>query len=246
VTTLAVGLALAWPRAVLLADCDPGAHQAILAGYLGGQSPSGKGLLRVAEAHRDGRPLRDVIIDQTLPLTSESRPSRHFLPGFAKPGSASLFGGVWPDLIESFDRLDDAGMDVIVDAGRTAGQRLPAPLVEGAGLTCLVLRSNLRSIMSARVHSGAIREQTQLSGAETATGLVVIGEGEPYGKHEIAKALGLPVLATISTDPAAALHLSDGRPRPRKFELTPFAKSLHVTAGTLSAQLQRAAERIRS
>ena len=53
VTTLAVGLALTWPRPVLLADCDPGAHQAILAGYLGGRSTGGKGLLRVAEAHRD-------------------------------------------------------------------------------------------------------------------------------------------------------------------------------------------------
>ena len=31
VTTLGVGLALCWPRSVLLADCDPGAHQAVLA-----------------------------------------------------------------------------------------------------------------------------------------------------------------------------------------------------------------------
>ena len=38
VTTLAVGLALTWPRPVLLADCDPGAHQSILAGYLAGTS----------------------------------------------------------------------------------------------------------------------------------------------------------------------------------------------------------------
>ncbi len=68
VTTLAIGLALTWPRPVLLADCDPGAHQAVLAGYLHGQSSSGKGLLRVAEAHRDRRPLREVVIDQCLPL----------------------------------------------------------------------------------------------------------------------------------------------------------------------------------
>ena len=33
-----------------------------------GQSSSGKGLLRVAEAHRDRRPLREVVIDQCLPL----------------------------------------------------------------------------------------------------------------------------------------------------------------------------------
>jgi len=45
VTTLAVGLALTWPRPILLADCDPGAHQAILAGYLAGRSTSGKGLV---------------------------------------------------------------------------------------------------------------------------------------------------------------------------------------------------------
>ena len=38
VTTLAVGMALTWPRPILLADCDPGAHQAILAGYLAGRS----------------------------------------------------------------------------------------------------------------------------------------------------------------------------------------------------------------
>ncbi len=71
VTTLAVGLALAWPRSVVLADCDPGAHQAVLAGFLAGQSSDGKGLLRVAEAHRDRRPLTEVILDQTLPLVTD-------------------------------------------------------------------------------------------------------------------------------------------------------------------------------
>jgi hypothetical protein len=246
VTTLAVGLALAWPRSVLLADCDPGAHQSVLAGYLGGQSPNGKGLIRVAEAHRDGRPLRDVVIDQTLTLTSESGPSRLFLPGFAKPGSANLFGGVWRDLSEAFDRLDDAGIDVLVDAGRNTGQRLPTPLLEGAALTCLVLRSNLRSVMSARVHAGSLQEQAQLSGAESPLGLIVVGEGQPYGRDEIAKALGIPTVATVALDPAAALHLSDGAPRPRKFEVSSFAKSVQTTAGTLSAQLRRTVERIRS
>ena len=91
VTTLAVGLALVWPRSVLLADCDPGAHQAVLAGYLAGQSPNGKGLLRVAEAHRDGRPLREVVVDQAIPLTDDTTERRLFLPGFTKPGSANLF-----------------------------------------------------------------------------------------------------------------------------------------------------------
>ena len=38
VTTLGVGLALCWPRSVLLVDADTGANQAVLAGYLAGTS----------------------------------------------------------------------------------------------------------------------------------------------------------------------------------------------------------------
>jgi hypothetical protein len=246
VTTLAVGLSLAWPRPVLLADCDPGAHQSVLAGYLAGQSATGKGLLRVAEAHRDGRPLREVLVDQTIPLTAEPGTSRLFLPGFTKPGSAALFSGVWLDLAEGLERLGDAGMDVIIDAGRLGAQGLPAPLMEYAAVTCLVLRSNLRSVMSARIHAPQLREQSRSSGSDSAVGLIVVGEGEPYGKQEIAKALGLPVTASVANDPAAARHLSDGSPRPRKFDASPLSKSLHTTATSVYAQLERTVERIGS
>jgi len=246
VTTLAVGLALTWPRSVLLADCDPGAHQAVLAGYLAGQSANGKGLLRVAEAHRDGRSLREVVVDQAIPLTTETADSRLFLPGFTKPGSANLFGGIWPELTDAFDRLNDVGMDVIVDAGRLGPQGLPAPLLEASALTCLVLRSNLRSVMSARVHSSAVQEPGRMGPSGGSTGLVVVGEGEPYGKQEISKALRLPVVATVAHDPASAQHLSDGKARSRKFDSSPLARSLHTTATAFSAHLSRTAARIGS
>ena len=246
VTTLAVGLALTWPRAVLLVDADPGAHQAVLAGFLAGQSADGKGLLRVAEAHRDRRPLREVIIDQSVPLTGEGEHSRMFLPGFARPGSASLFGGVWPDLAEALDRLDDVGIDVIVDAGRLGTLGLPSALVEHAAVTGVVLRSTLRSVMSARVHLPVLREHPRLSAGDQAFGLVVVGENQPYGAREIAAALGMPVLGGIPDDPPSAAHLSDGRPRPRKFDSGPLARSLHTTAARLAARLQRSADLIRS
>ena len=59
VTTLAVGLALAWPRSVVLADCDPGAHQAVLAGFLAGQSSAARvcseSRRRTATADRSAR-----------------------------------------------------------------------------------------------------------------------------------------------------------------------------------------------
>lgn len=246
VTTTAIGLSLAWPRSVLLADCDPGAHQSVLAGYLAGQTANGKGLLRVAEAHRDGRPLLDVILDQTVPLTSDLRGKRTFLPGFAKPGSASLFGGVWLDLAETFARLDELGTDVIVDAGRVGPTGLPAALLEYSALTCLVLRSNLRSVMSARVHASSFQEPAMLSGTGNATGLILVGENEPYGRQEISRALKMPVVATIADDRLSAQHLSDGQPRHRKFDSAPLSKTLHTSAASLFTTLQRTAEKIRS
>lgn len=246
VTSLAVGLALAWPGSVLLADCDPGAHQAVLAGFLAGQSASGKGLLRVAEAHRDRRRLTEVIIDQAIPLAEDAEHSRTLLPGFSRPGSAGLFGAVWPDMVEAFERLDDVGIDVIVDAGRMGAQGLPQPLLDSAALVGLTLRSNLRSVMSARVHLPTLLDQGRFGTGDRSLGLVMIGSGEPYSSSEITKALGVPVLTTIANDPEPARHLSDGRPRPRKFDSSGLARSLHSAAATLSGHLQRSTEKIRS
>jgi hypothetical protein len=249
VTTLAVGLALTWPRPVLLADCDPGAHQAILAGYLAGQSSQGKGLLRVAEAHRDRRPLREVVIDQCLPLADEGGERRLFLPGFTKPGSAGHFGAVWEDLADAFDRLGDVDLDVIVDAGRIGPLGLPVPLVERSALTALVLGSSLRAVLSARVHLPVITEHHPSLSPSTRHqfGLVVVGEGQPYGRGEISKALGLPVVAEVAHgDPQVASHLSDGRARPRRFDSSNLIRSIRGTASSLARTLQRSTELVRS
>lgn len=247
VTTVAVGLALTWPRPVLLVDGDPGAHQAILAGYLAGQASNGKGLLRVAEAHRDRRPLREVVIDQSLALTENDGDRRLFLPGFTKAGSAAHFGGVWEDLADTFARLADVDFDVIVDAGRLGPYGLPAPLLERSALTALVLRTSLRAVLSARVHLPVLREDARSTTAAQANlSLVLVGEGQPYGRAEVASALKVPVVASLPDDPATAGHLSDGRPRHRKFDTAPLIRSLRSTAVTLSEELQRTTELVGS
>jgi len=246
VTTLGIGLALTWPRSVLLADCDPGAHQAVLAGYLAGTSAEGKGLLRVAEAHRDRRPLPEVVLDQSVPLTEDDgAESRLFLPGFSRPSSAALFAGVWPELTNAFATLDDHGFDVIVDAGRISHSGLPSALIERAELTALVLRSDLRSIVSARVHLLALREHPRLQASQRNLGLILVGAGQPYSAREIGKSLGTPVIAEIADDPATARHLSDGAPRARKFDSSKLTRSLHTAAAQLSGRFERSAELVR-
>jgi hypothetical protein len=246
VTTLGIGLALTWPRSVILADCDPGAHQAVLAGFLAGRSAGGKGLLRVAEAHRDRRPLREVIVDQCDVLAEDPGHRRLFLPGFTRPGSARHFGGVWGDLAEAFDRLSDTGYDVIIDAGRLDVQGLPAPLVERASLTCLVLRSSLRAVMSTRVHLPTVRDHPRLAESAGPLGLILVGESDPYSGTEVGKALGVPVVGVVAHDPHAAAHLSDGRPRPRRFDASPLIKSLHGISTILASHLERSADLVRS
>jgi hypothetical protein len=243
VTTLAVGLAITWPRPILLADCDPGAHQAILAGYLGGRSAGGKGLLRVAEAHRDRRPLREALLDQTLPLSAEEESRRLLLPGFTKPASAMHFGGVWEDLAEAFDRLGEVDMDVIIDSGRIGPSGPPAALLERSAVTAVVVTSTLRSIMSARVHLPTLRDDPRLTSADREhIGLIVVGENQPYRRGEIARALDIPVITSIAHDRQAAAHLSDGRPRHRRFDTSPLIRSIRDAASQLSSSLQRSAE----
>lgn len=246
VTTLAVGLALTWPRSVILADCDPGAHQSVLAGFLAGRSAAGKGLLRVAEAHRDRRPLLEVVLDQCEPLAEDQGHRRLFLPGFTKSGSASHFGGVWAELAETFDRLSDADYDVVVDAGRLGPLGLPVPLVDHAARTCLVMRSSLRSIVSARVHIADLRDHARLSEVDGALGLIMVGESHPYSRSEITKTLGVPALGVVADDPRAAAHLSDGRSRPRRFDRSALITSLHELAATLATQLERSDDLVRS
>jgi hypothetical protein len=243
VTTLAVGLALTWPRPILLADCDPGAHQSILAGYLAGRSANGKGLLRVAEAHRDRRPLREAVLDQTLPLSAEEESRRLFLPGFTRPGSAMHFGGVWEDLAEALDRLGDVDIDVIIDCGRLGPYGLPAALLERSALTAVIVRSTLRSIMSARAHRPTLHDHPRFTSTDRGhLGLIVVGEGQPYRRGEIAKALELPVITSIAHDSKAAAHLSDGRPRHRRFDSSPLMRSIRDASSQLSNTLQRSAD----
>jgi hypothetical protein len=243
VTTLAVGLALTWPRPILLADCDPGAHQAILAGYLAGRSANGKGLLRVAEAHRDRRPLREAVLDQTLPLSAVDESRRLFLPGFTRPGSAMHFGGVWEDLAEALDRLGDVEIDVIIDGGRLGPYGPPAALLERSALTAVVVTSTLRSIMSARVHLPTLHDHPRLTSTDRGhLGLIIVGEGQPYRRREIAKALEVPVITSITHDSKAAVHLSDGRPRPRRFDSSPLMRSIRDASSQLSNTLQRSAD----
>lgn len=236
---MALGLALTWPRSVILVDADPGAHQAILAGFLGGRVQTSKGLQRVAEAHRDRRPLREVVSDQTIDLSDDPSISRRLLPGFVRSANATLFGPVWPDLADTFARLDLTGIDVIVDAGRVGPAGLPQPLVDRADVCAVITRSTLRALAGARGHSAGVAEQGRLSGGGDNVGSIVVAEDQPYGRREIGKLLGVPVLTGVPDDPTSAAALIEGGRRSRRFDSAPLPKALPHVIADLQAVIHR-------
>lgn len=74
VTTSALALALTWPRSVLLVDCDPDPSQAVLAGWLGAAPAASRGLVELAQAHRQMLPVAPMLWQCTVPLTTGDGP----------------------------------------------------------------------------------------------------------------------------------------------------------------------------
>lgn len=227
-TSCALGLTLAWPRPAVLVDADRWPTQAVLAGYMGGADPDGRGLSTFALDVREGRG-REGVDAHCLALNESG--DKRLLPGFASPGAAALFEPVWPVLVGA---LNEGDVDVIVDAGRI-GPGLPASLLATADVVMVVTRSCLRSVAAQRLYLAGLLEQADSTHAHI--GLLVIGPGRPHATGEVAQVLGLPVWGEVAWDPERASVLSDGCAPDRRFASSPLIKSYARTAAELCRYL---------
>ncbi|MFW6204458.1 MAG: hypothetical protein ACOC96_05755 [Actinomycetota bacterium] len=230
VTTTALALTLVWPRPAVLVEADAAGSSSVGAGYLRGNLDPNRGLISFAVAHRAGELTTDTVREQALPLTDDD--TKLFVPGLA---SADQVGSLTPDLWDRLGgvlaALDRAGTDVLVDAGRLGAVGGPDPLLEQAQMVLLVLSSSLDAVVSARARVGQLRNlrADSVSGPD-GLGLLLVGEGRPYRAAEVAKAVGLPVVATVSHDEPNAQVLSHGAPRSRKFDVCPLVRSTRSAA----------------
>lgn len=256
VTTTAVGLALSWPRSVLLVDHDH--QQAVLTGYLQASQPamSGHGILHVLDAASRQTSLRNAVWDQTVPLP-EDRPDRRrlLLPGLPGPSSTVGFlNGLWGRLGQALADLGDAGVDVIVDAGRyQVREPWPRELLIRADRLLLMVPPTLAAATAAMPVANALREAANAEGASEAVQVLVRRPTGPnqsgrgplhlqqryYADREVAEALGVVVAGTVEADPAAASYLSEGEPRPAKWATGRYARSLNVLATRLAQSSYR-------
>lgn len=239
VTTTALGLALGWPRDVLLADCDRDPAQAVQAGYLRGMDHGGRGLMALAQIHREGAALAPEVWRQALPLTSGEDTLRRFLPGFSSSGASRLFEHVWGALGEAFEALDANGTDVVIDAGRVSTNGLPLGLLTVADAVLLTTRTSLRALAGVRIHLATLADQVRALPSPRDVGLVVVGPGRPYGPGEIAAQFGAPCWAEVGWDPRSAGVLSDGDPEPRRFRESSFLGRFRSEAKSLSDRVAR-------
>lgn len=256
VTTTAVGLTLSWPRSVLLVDYDH--QQAVLSGYLQASDPArtGHGILHVLDAAGRQTSLRNAVWDQSVPLPDD-RPElrRLLLPGLPGPSATSGFlNGLWTRLGPALADLADAGIDVLVDAGRyQVREPWPRDLLIRADRILLMCAPTLAAATAAMPVAAALREATSTEGAQEAlqvlirrpTGSGQLGRGplrlqqRYYDDREVGEALGMTVAGTVEADTAAASYISEGEPRPAKWSTSRYARSLTVLATQLAKSSYR-------
>lgn len=229
VTTTAVGLALIWPRPVLLIEADPTGGSGVLAGYFRGTREYDVGLIELALSPASpAEALRDVV----RPLNDGHV---FFVAGTRSPAQATALTRVWEPLGEALVDLDAKGQDVIVDAGRLGLVGSPEPLLAGADLSLLVTRSSLPALAAARNWAGGVRREH----GWRHPGVLMIGDGEPYRPREVGKVLELPVCATVADAAEAAAVFHRGATPPRNFESGPFVRSLRAAAASIHATIAR-------
>lgn len=229
VSSTAVGLAFSWPRPVLLVEADPTGGSGVLAGFLRGTTPYDAGLIELALS-----PLAtaDALREVVRPLS----PNVSFVAGIRSHAQATALRDVWDPLTDALRDLDSNGQDVIVDVGRLGLVASPTPLLDAADLTLLVTNATLPSISAARSWAETARQPAT---GWAHPGLLLIGEGKPYRATEVTKVLGIPVVADLPDDPAAAAVYHRGATPPRHFENGAYLRALQAAVQSIQAHTAR-------
>ncbi|WP_432563678.1 hypothetical protein [Kineococcus sp. SYSU DK003] len=242
VTTTALALTLTWPRHALLAECDPSAGNAILAGYGQHLSEVSQGLIGLALAERHGQWSEASVWSQTMPLTE----NHHLLPGLSDATQAASLNPLWSRLATAFTALERGGVDVIIDAGRLGTTHAPLPLLRQADVVLLLTRSNLPAIAGAHARLNSLRaDLTEHGTGPEGLALLVVGEGQPYSAREISASLHVPVAATVAWDPLAADVYAVGAAPHRRHENSSLLRSVRAGHDPLQQLLTQRAQQLR-
>ena len=193
VTTLGLGLALAWPahRDVVLAELDPAGGDVAAWFAL----PAEPGLAGLAAASRRGLGAATLLehcqrLPGGLPVLVGPPGADQARRAVAMVATALGKGLGGPDSI-----------DVIADCGRLDSESPAIELVREASIVLLVSRPDVASLSHVAALAAAIRHRE-----EDRVDLVLVGDG-PYPPAEVSHAVGAEVVAVLPHDPDGAIAL---------------------------------------
>jgi hypothetical protein len=229
VTTATLALAFSWPRPVLIVEADPTGGSAILAGYFRGAQQYVAGLVELALSPLA---MADALADVVQPIEGSHV---SFVAGTRSPAQAAGVRDLWSPLAPTLAALDSAGQDVLVDAGRLGLHGSPDPVLASADATLLVTRTSLPAIAPARAWMESVRR----ANTWRRPGVLLVGEGDPYDRAEVARVLDTPVLAAIARDDEAAAVYHRGATPPRRMPTSRFARSVIAAGEAIRADVSR-------
>lgn len=236
VTTTAVGLAMSWPRPVVLVDADPTGGRAILSGYFRGQLDVRTTIVELAIAHRRG----DLIGSLPTALMQVRDSQAQVLFGPLRHNQARALGPLWKPLANTLKDLEANGQDVIVDAGRLGLEGMPFELLTEADLTLVVTRTHLPGLVGVTSWSSDLREAFTRAGDVNRLQGLLVGPGMPYEPREARRVMEMPVLSEIAWDPESAAVYSLGQKRSKGFESSKLQRSVRATISSIQTTISRA------
>ena len=155
VTTTALGLALTWPRPVVLVEADIAGSSSILAGYMRGSLRHDRGLVDLAVAVRNNE-LASTVTRSMFSLSDRAQ----LIPGLQSPTQVATLTDLWSPLASVLAGMERAGTDVIIDAGRLGAAGYPAPLLRTADAVLLATRTNIPRLP---LHEPALTSSAKIS-----------------------------------------------------------------------------------
>lgn len=237
VTTACLALAWVWPvaypgRQVLVVDADPGGS-GIAHGYLRGELPgtgtfgmgmaglAGLGTLAGGELWRQLIMLDDdrwVLLGPTdAAQVSALEPVRQRLAN--RLAAPLTWDGTTP-------------VDVIIDLGRQPAPNTSSPLRDCPDVVLLALRSSLSSVAAARP------VLTRLAGTCRDVRPLLVGDGQPYGRADIARTLGRELAGPVEWDARSAEVFSVGAPARAGLKRSPLLRSVRKVAESLGSLVE--------
>jgi MinD-like ATPase involved in chromosome partitioning or flagellar assembly len=236
VSTLAVGLALAWAgaapgRKALAVDADPIGGD-FAAGVLGGALPQGSGMIALATSR--GVPAAEAVDAASVHLCGDG--SARLLPGVPDGSRSGALVLAWDVLAGARPHLRDESVDLVVDAGRVDLSRPAMPWLTDTDHAMLLVRPTLPAVTAAH-RFVATWTQVGAPTAGTPLAMVVVGAPSPYSPAEVAQAVGITCRAVIPFDPVAARVHSEGAASGRGFARSAYARAVAGLAATLGATL---------